>query len=241
MTQAANLGALGTNAGTTGILAATGGGTAGTAGETGTSGTSTSLIGTSGNNIVLPLTPATTTTTSSTTTTTTTAFPGLFSGTVDVHQGPFCVTFPLTTLLVTGDGTTFCNSTQFTASGFTSLPSQTFGLRLGADTLVVTTNGSNVALVIAACYECPTTTTTTTTVFPGYYTWYLAGSNTFSDPCAIFTNIAPVYTYQSALSDSIVIYTNTGLSVPYNGYAYVSNSLTKWTMAAGVLTSGVSC
>lgn len=35
MTQAANLGALGTNAGTTGILAATGGGTAGTAGVTG--------------------------------------------------------------------------------------------------------------------------------------------------------------------------------------------------------------
>lgn len=80
--------------------------------------------------------------------------PALFSATVDVHEGPFCVSSPLTSFLVTGDGTTFCNSTQFTASGFTGVPSGTLALRYGTDILQVTTDGSDVAVVSFACYQC---------------------------------------------------------------------------------------
>lgn len=88
------------------------------------------------------------------TTTTTTTISGLFSAIVDVHEGPFCVSSPLTSFLVTGDGTTFCDSTQFTASGFTGVPSGTLALRYGTDILQVTTDGSDVAVVSFACYQC---------------------------------------------------------------------------------------
>lgn len=93
--------------------------------------------------------------TTTSTTSTTTTISGLFSATVDVHEGPFCVSSPLTSFLVTGDGTTFCNSTQFTATEFASLPSGTLALRYGpTDILQVTTDGSNVAVVSFACYTC---------------------------------------------------------------------------------------
>ena len=74
---------------------------------------------------------------------------------VNVHPAPFCVSSPLTSFSVTGNGTTFCNSTQFTASEFASLPSGTLALRYGpVDILQVTTDGSDVAVVSLACYTC---------------------------------------------------------------------------------------
>jgi hypothetical protein len=87
----------------------------------------------------------------------------------------------------------------------------------------------------------PTTTSTTTTAFPGYYTWYLKGTNTFSDPCSAFIPIAPVYTSASTLTDGVTLYTDTGLTTTYSGYDYISNSVSRWAMSAGILSSGTTC
>ena len=177
---------------------------------------------------VAPTTTTTTTTTVAPTTTTTTTIPVYYYLVYDVNIN--CEPIDGVAYQSTSS---YAVDTYVTVNGVGTLKYLTINNAPTAGTILTS--------VASASCAVPTTTTTTTTAFPGYYTWYLAGSDTFSDPCAIFTNIPPVYTYQSALSDSIVIYTNTGLSVPYNGYAYVSNSLTKWTMASGVLTSGVSC
>lgn len=85
---------------------------------------------------------------------TTTTTSGLFSGTVEVIAAPFCASSPIDSFLVTGDGTTFCNSTQFSGSGFSSVPSGTLALRIGTDLVQVTTDGSSVAVVSLACYQC---------------------------------------------------------------------------------------
>jgi hypothetical protein len=69
----------------------------------------------------------------------------------------------------------------------------------------------------------------------------LKGTNTFSDPCSAFTPISPVYTSASALSDGVTLYSDTGLTTPYSGYDYISNSVSRWVMSAGTLSSGTTC
>jgi len=79
---------------------------------------------------------------------------GSFSGTINVHAAPFCISSPLDSFSVIGDGSTFCNSTQFTAAGFTSIPSGNVALKYGTDVVIVLTDGSPVAVVDFPCYQC---------------------------------------------------------------------------------------
>ena len=88
------------------------------------------------------------------TTTTTTTSGGLFSGTIDVLETPYCVSSPTTSFSVTGDGTTFCNSTEFSGAGFLGLTAGTYALRFGTDLINVTTDGSSVSIVTVTCYSC---------------------------------------------------------------------------------------
>jgi hypothetical protein len=97
--------------------------------------------------------PTTTTTTTTPTTTTTTTSSGLFSGTVEVLAPPYCVSSPIDSFLITGDGTTFCNSTQFSGVGFLSLTGN-YALRFGTDLVGVITNNSSTATLDIACYQC---------------------------------------------------------------------------------------
>lgn len=99
-------------------------------------------------------TAAPTTTTTAAPTTTTTTAGGLFSGTVNVYAGPFCASSPIDSFSVTGNGTTFCNSTQFTGAGLSGVPSGTLALKIGTDLVQVATDGTSVAVVTLACYQC---------------------------------------------------------------------------------------
>jgi hypothetical protein len=89
-----------------------------------------------------------------TTTTTTTAAPGFFSGTVDILGAPYCGTVPLDSFIVTGNGSTFCNSTEFSGEGFTLIPPVNLALQYGIDLVEVTADGSSVAIVQVPCYNC---------------------------------------------------------------------------------------
>ena len=80
---------------------------------------------------------------------------GGFSATVDIIPTPYCLSSPIDSFLVTGDGSTFCNSTQFTASNFSSLPPGDISLKYGLDQVTVTLDGTNVAVLSSlGCYQC---------------------------------------------------------------------------------------
>lgn len=70
-------------------------------------------------NVQLPTTTTTSTTVAPTTTTTTTTS-ALFSGTVVIGYGDNCQA-DVGSYAVTGNGTTFCNSTELTSAGFESI------------------------------------------------------------------------------------------------------------------------
>ncbi len=105
----------------------------------------------------IPNNTTTSTSTSSTTTTTTTTPPIPFSGTVDIIASPYCVNSPSYSSNVSGDSS-FCNSTQFTSGTFSTIPAGTWAIRDQATLyfLVVTTNGSSVAIVDTGifCNQC---------------------------------------------------------------------------------------
>jgi len=80
---------------------------------------------------------------------------GGFSATVDIIPSPYCISSPIDSFLVTGDGSTFCNSTQFTAPNFSSLPPGNISLKYGLDQVTVNLDGTNtVTLVSVACFQC---------------------------------------------------------------------------------------
>jgi len=56
------------------------------------------------------------------------------------------------------------------------------------------------------------TTTTTTTTFPGYYTWLMGKSTSAAAACAEPT--APIYSAVTPLDLGVILYANTGLTVP---------------------------
>ena len=98
--------------------------------------------------------PTTTTTTSTTAgpTTTTTTTSGLFSGTVSIgystcenQEGSF---------LVTGNGTTFCNSTELYSAGFTTL-NDTLFVSFGGQYRIIQNNSTTTGILIGACETCP--------------------------------------------------------------------------------------
>jgi len=95
--------------------------------------------------------PATTTTTTNAPTTTTTTV--LFSGTISWSDTNAC-TEPAGSFAVTGNGTTFCNSTQLTGAGFGSLSVGTHFVAYGGQTYTVGTGGSPFASVTSACTSC---------------------------------------------------------------------------------------
>ena len=80
---------------------------------------------------------------------------GGFSATVDIIPTPTCISSPIDSFTVTGNGATFCDSTEFTAPEFAGLSSATVGLQYGADFVTVTTNSTNVAVLQSlGCYQC---------------------------------------------------------------------------------------
>lgn len=103
--------------------------------------------------------PATTTTTSASTTSTTSVAPAtttttvLFSGTISWSDTNAC-TEPAGSFAVTGNGTTFCNSTQLAGAGFGSLSVGTHFIAYGGQTYTVGTGGSPFATVLSACTSC---------------------------------------------------------------------------------------
>ena len=117
-------------------------------------------------------TTTTTTTTAAPTTTTTTAAPT----TTTTTQAPFydIVNYDTDTTTacygaayafsMTGNGTTFCNSTSFSSSGWYSVPTGNYVLQYLGQTLNVShVSGQNYASVYGGgCQTCPATTTTTT-------------------------------------------------------------------------------
>jgi len=86
------------------------------------------------------------------TTTTTTTTSGLFSGTVlmgysacENQEGSF---------LVTGNGTTFCNSTELYSAGFTTL-NDTFIVSFGGQYRIIQNNSTTTGILIDVCETCP--------------------------------------------------------------------------------------
>jgi hypothetical protein len=87
-----------------------------------------------------------------------------------------------------------------------------------------------------------TSTTTSTTTGAAFYTWYLGGLVNLASPCTSAVLLPPLYTSAPALSNGVVLYTNSGLTTPYNGYIYITNLSTRWTVSSGgVLSAANSC
>jgi hypothetical protein len=111
-------------------------------------------------------TPTPTPTTSPTATPTPTATPVPFTGTV-YFATTFSGACPYGSGLsgiVTGDGTTFCNSQYFTGNTFAYQTSGTYYLNYNGNVVTIAlTHGSNVADVMSSCSVCPTPTPTPTT------------------------------------------------------------------------------
>jgi hypothetical protein len=90
-----------------------------------------------------------------------------FNGTVTYH---WLKALPLgcssgTSIVVTGNGTTFCSSTQFYSTTFSGLSSgQRYALQYSGYALEITTNGTNFASVTSGCILCgsPSVTPTST-------------------------------------------------------------------------------
>ena len=82
--------------------------------------------------------------------------PGLFSGTVVMGYSNNCQADVPGTFAVTGNGTTFCNSTELTNATFTGIPSNiSLYISYGGQTYSVLTNGSTTLTVTSTCSSCP--------------------------------------------------------------------------------------
>jgi hypothetical protein len=117
-----------------------------------------------------------------------------------------------------------------------------------------------------SAYECcnftPTTTTTTTTVAPtttttttvaptttttttaAYVTWEMAASNISSgDACTGGSGIVTLYSATSPLTNGMVLYSNTGLTIPLTSgwYANPANSTVYEVNVSGVILSQALC
>jgi hypothetical protein len=100
-------------------------------------------------------TTSTTTTNSPTTTTTTTIIP--FSGTIKYGDSGAnaCSDSPsYNSFSVTGNGTTFCNSTQLTGIDFAFTPLGTGYVSFGGQYYSVLNNGTNTVTVTSSCAPC---------------------------------------------------------------------------------------
>jgi hypothetical protein len=184
--------------------------------------------------------PTTTTTTTTSTTTTTTTLPP-FQNIVCVSveggdQDSACNSCPQA-FTMTGNFSTFCTSTIFTADTWYYTATGNYWLSFGGQVLRVThTVGQNTATLISAgCQTCPapittttttTSTTTTTTTAAAAYDYYLADEyNCNQPPCSTRRAIdVPVvfpagYSYNSThyytpLSQDGYIYKITGPNSP---------------------------
>jgi len=87
-----------------------------------------------------------------------------------------------------------------------------------------------------------TSTTTSTTTGAAFYTWYLGGLVNLASPCTSAILLPVLYTSAPVLVNGVILYTNSSLTTSYNGYVYVTNSSTKWTVSSGgVLSAATSC
>jgi hypothetical protein len=112
-----------------------------------------------------PTTTTTTTTTAAPTTTTTTTTLAPFYEIVDYGTNATDACYsPISSFPMTGNGTTFCTSTTFTSTGWYSIPTGTYVVAYGGNTMDVShTIFTNTAGVTGGgCTACPGTTTTTT-------------------------------------------------------------------------------
>lgn len=102
------------------------------------------------------------------TTTTTTTTIALFNTTIYWGEDTPTACAGIIPIVVTGDGTTFCNSDNFTSEDFRTIGTGTIVISYGGQQKIVSvTSGSDVATSNGGCASCPaTTTTTTTTVVP---------------------------------------------------------------------------
>jgi len=87
-----------------------------------------------------------------------------------------------------------------------------------------------------------TSTTTSTTTGAAYYAWYLGGLANFANPCSAAILLPILYTSAPVLSNGVILYTNSALTIPYSGYIYITDLSTRWTVSSGgVLSSANSC
>lgn len=91
----------------------------------------------------------------------------IFGGTVSWAPGVCAAcNAPSGTVVVTGNGTTFCNSTLFTSNSFSSWSSGNYVLVLGGNSINISTNGTETATMYGGgCQTCPTTTPVWTYVY----------------------------------------------------------------------------
>ena len=86
-------------------------------------------------------TSTSTTTSTSTSTTTTTTTAALFSGTVVIGYGDNCQA-DVGSYAVTGNGTTFCNSTELTSAGFESISQDVYVASYDGQKYLIYINGT---------------------------------------------------------------------------------------------------
>jgi hypothetical protein len=99
--------------------------------------------------------PTTTTTTTASLTTTSTTTSGLFSGTITWSFFDACTDIGGTVTGVTGNGTTFCNSTEIYSPDFVGLFNDVYFSANGGQSRTTQFNGTSTATFIDGCTACP--------------------------------------------------------------------------------------
>jgi Fe-S cluster biogenesis protein NfuA len=199
-------------------------------------------------------TTTTTTTTAAPTTTTTTAAPSFTYVNVNYASSAFNACYaPTATFTMVGNASPFCSSTIFTSGGWGGVPTGSYFISYGGDSMPVNHNfGEGFATSTGGCTSCPvttttttaapTTTTTTTTAAPVGYTVnvYAKRTGVGSPICYIYRSTDNVNYVTNAVAVSTLgglMYT---LTIPSGTTLYlqqVNTSIASYTIATSS-TSG---
>lgn len=145
-------------------------------------------------------------------------------------------------ITVTGNGTTFCNSTQFYSTSFPSaFTGQRYALQYSGYALEITTNGTNYAPVTAGCISCgppSATPSVTPTPTPSPST---GATPTITDiSTGMFSCATPNDYVGFGLELDIITPVNVNYTLQLTMYDTISNSFAYYAYVNGTILAGQS-
>lgn len=127
-----------------------------------------------------------------------------------------------------------CNYTTTTTST-TAAPTTTSTTTVAP----TTTTSTTAAPTTTSTTTVAPTTTTTTTAFPGYYTWLMGKDISAALACS--ATGSPIYSAVTPLSLGVILYANTGLTVPASASWYAVGGVAYEVDGTGEIITETFC